>query len=180
MDDPEIQLKVVDMLGDAERTETIRALTGLQASAGEQSFVQSPAEIVHQSLADTSRRLFAIVLDGESGTSEVVGVGVLHPDGADRDTWPSGLAHVFLRGFLVDRRYRSQGVARASLEASVSLARDVHPTAMSLLLRVHADNHTARRVFRRAGFRATGVRVPGREGLEDVMALDLSGDVATQ
>ncbi|WP_089773489.1 GNAT family N-acetyltransferase [Ruania alba] len=102
-----------------------------------------------------------------------MGIGVLHPDGANRAIWPSGSSHVLLRGFSIDTRCQGQGIGTTATGAAVALAQRAYPLSDAIVLTVHVDNIAGQRAYARAGFAHTGRTVPGRTGEEYVMSRPL-------
>lgn len=58
--------------------------------------------------------------------------------------------------FFVDQRFQGQGYGKAALAALIERMRGAHPDCQTLQLVVHPENHRARQLYTRAGFRATG------------------------
>ena len=106
-----------------------------------------------------------VIMVSEGEAEEMVGFVALayEPESAD-DYW------VF--HFFIDRRYQGHGYGAAALERLIELVRREHPRARMLQLVVHPENQPARRLYTRAGFRATGTERWG----EPVYQLTLRGE----
>jgi diamine N-acetyltransferase len=63
--------------------------------------------------------------------------------------------------FFIDARYQGRGYARAALRALLALIRERLPRCSTIQLTVHAENERAQRLYRSAGFRATGGLIDG-------------------
>jgi diamine N-acetyltransferase len=63
--------------------------------------------------------------------------------------------------FFIDARYQGRGYAGAALRALLTLIRERLPRCSSVQLTVHPENERAQRLYRGAGFRATGDHIDG-------------------
>lgn len=90
--------------------------------------------VLEKSSDDSSRQPFAVCVEGAEA-SDVVGVGVLQPEGADEHLWPSRRPHVLLRGFSVDAGFQGQGIGTDATRKVVALAQRRFPSAAALVLR---------------------------------------------
>lgn len=63
--------------------------------------------------------------------------------------------------FFIDARYQGRGYATAALRALLALIRERLPRCSTIQLTVHAENERAQRLYRSAGFRATGDLLDG-------------------
>jgi diamine N-acetyltransferase len=63
--------------------------------------------------------------------------------------------------FFLDARYQRHGYAGAALRALLALIRERLPRCSTIQLTVHPENERAQRLYRDAGFRATGDLIDG-------------------
>ncbi|MGH2505724.1 MAG: GNAT family N-acetyltransferase [Ktedonobacterales bacterium] len=63
--------------------------------------------------------------------------------------------------FFLDARYQGHGYAGAALRALLALIRERLPRCSTIQLTVHPENERAQRLYRGAGFRATGDLIDG-------------------
>jgi RimJ/RimL family protein N-acetyltransferase len=168
-----VRVKFLDELTKAAAADVLASLACLDISPDQRDFTLPASAVLEKSRHEPERRTFAIFL-GELHAAKVVGIGVLQPDGADRDVWPSGQPHVVLRGFSVDAGYQGQGIGTSATGEAVALAQRAFPTAAAVVLTVHVDNVAGQRAYERAGFTYTGRRVLGRAGEEHVMSTPLA------
>ncbi|MEX1077999.1 MAG: GNAT family protein [Homoserinimonas sp.] len=169
----EVSVKFLDELADDAIPEVLASLAFIEISPDQRDFSMPASAVLEKSRRDPSRRAFAIMI-GSSDAAEVVGVGVLHPDGADRTVWPSGQPHVLLRGVSVDARHQGQGVGTAATGEAAALAQRAFPMSDAIVLTVHVDNVAGQRAYARVGFTYTGRTVSGRAGEEYVMSRPLN------
>ncbi len=168
-----VRVKFLDELADGAIPHVLSHLARLTISPEQRDFSMPASDVLKKSRSDPSRRTFAILI-GAIDAAQVVGIGVLHPDGADRTIWPSGSSHVLLRGFSVDTRYQGKGVGTAATGEAVALAQRAYPKSHAIVLTVHVDNMAGQRAYARAGFTHTGRTVSGRTGKEHVMSRPLN------
>ncbi|WP_125610881.1 GNAT family N-acetyltransferase [Specibacter cremeus] len=151
-----------------ERPRLVRAITGLQLAPGQEEFVGNPPAMVDAALADPQRHPFAIVT-----AAGVVGMGVLHVDGAADVGWPDPSEVVLLRGFLIDRGLQGRGYGTSATErafhAAAHLVGRLGLPARGVVLGVNERNHSGQRAYARAGFADTGRRFLGGSGAQIIM-----------
>jgi diamine N-acetyltransferase len=83
-----------------------------------------------------------------AGTTMVGFVELAYSPGSDDDYW------VF--HFFIDSRYQGRGYGKAALQRLIDLVKDQHPQSRTLQLVMQPENVPAHRLYRGAGFRATG------------------------
>jgi RimJ/RimL family protein N-acetyltransferase len=159
-------------------SDVLDQLAHIDVSPEQRDFSLPASAVLEKSRHDASRKTFAILLEGSHGAG-VVGIGVLQPDDADDDVWPSRQPHVVLRGFFIDARYQGQGIGTAATGAAVALVQRTFSTAVAVVLTVHVDNLAGQRAYERVGFTYTGRRVSGRAGEEYVMSRPLKATEGT-
>ena len=164
-----VSVEFLDELTDDEISDVLACLTRVEISPDQRDFSLPASSVLEKSRENPSRRTFAILLR-TLDAAQVVGIGVLEPDGADRIAWPSGQPHVLLRGVSVDARYQRQGIGTAATREAVALAQRAFPLADAVVLTVHVHNEAGQRAYARVGFTYTGRRVSGRAGDEYVMS----------
>lgn len=170
-----VSVEFLDELTHDTLQDVLASLARIDISPDQRDFSLPALDVLEKSRQDTSRRTFAILLR-RLHADDVVGIGVLQPNGADHNVWPSPRPHVLLRGFSVDARYQGQGIGTAATDEAVALAQRTFPMAATVVLTVHVRNVAGQRVYERAGFTYTGRRVSGRAGEERVMSRPLSTD----
>ena len=131
----------------------------------QESFVGSAAESLRLAPPD---RDFHLGLDGE----DVVAFFTIDPGFSARiPRLPDG-AHG-LRGLIVDPARQGRGYGRALMEALPAYLAARYPGLDSIWLSVDLGNAAARRLYARTGWRLDGPEIPGREGPEAVLRLEL-------
>jgi diamine N-acetyltransferase len=84
-----------------------------------------------------------------AGSTAVGFLELAYTPGSAEDYW---LFH-----FFIDRRFQGRGYARDALARLVTLIKARFAGCVALQLVVHPENQRAQRLYRRAGFRETGV-----------------------
>lgn len=168
----DVTVRFLDELSKPAGADVLASLARIDISPDQRDFSMPASAVLEKSRLDPARRTFAIFLAGLRAP-QVVGVGVLQPDGADCDAWPSRQPHVVLRGFSVDAGYQGQGIGTAATGKALDLAQRTFPMADAVVLTVHVNNVVGQRAYERAGFSYTGRRVSGRAGEEYVMSRPL-------
>lgn len=168
-----VMVKFLDELAEDAAPDVLARLEKINISPEQRDFSLPASDVLEKSRHDSSRRTFAILLEGAEEV-DVVGIGVLQPGGGDHNVWPSRRPHVLLRGFSIDARFQGEGIGTAATREAVALAQRTFPAAAAMVLTVHIDNVAGQRVYERAGFTYTGRRVPGRAGEEYVLTRSLN------
>ena len=167
-----VSVEFLDEVSRDALPDVLNDLAGIEIHPDQRDFSLPASAVLENSRHDPSRRTFAILLQGLH-TVEVVGIGVLQPNGADHKLWPLRQPHVLLRGFSVDARYQGQGIGAAATGEAVALAQRTFPMAVAVVLTVHVNNVAGQRAYERVGFAYTGRLVFGRAGEEYVMSVPL-------
>lgn len=170
----QVVVEFLDDMPPGPRTTVVADLAATRLLPAQSAFSLPATAVLEKSRADPSRRTFAILLHHDDAV-DVVGIGVLQPNGADAATWPEQTPHVLLRGFSVDARWQQRGIGTRATHEAVLLARRKFSQGLAVVLTVHVDNLAGQRAYERAGFTPTGGRVTGRAGQELVMARWLDG-----
>lgn len=143
---------VLDAVSLREVTqENWRATLALGVHPDQQRFIAEYAPIAAIALAKAYIRPGGAVWEPYAiyAGSTVIGfVELAYTPGSRDDYW------VF--HFFIDQRYQGQGYGRAALARLIELVEERRPDCQTLQLVVHPENHRARQLYLRAGFRATG------------------------
>ena len=141
-----VTVEFLDELAEEAVPDLLARLEHINISPEQRDFSLPASAVLEKSRHDSSRRTFAILLEGAEA-ADVVGIGVLQPGGADHIVWPSRRPHVLLRGFSVDARFQGQGIGTAAAREVTALAQRTFPTAAAMVLTVHIDNVAGQRAY---------------------------------
>jgi len=122
-------------------TDAIReACEALDVWPDQQDFIASNAFSLAQADEEPQLQPLAILHDGRP-----VGFALIAPDPIDGRMW--------IARFMIDRNYQGQGLGSSALEILLS---QLHSRHTDIWISYHPENHAARKLYAKYGFRETG------------------------
>ena len=139
------------------------ALSAYRLSGEQASFSRAPCDWLNGSIPYSAAQLAVSILrDGEA-----IGFFVLD-SGADRAAYSANPRAVLLRSMSLNPKHQGNGHAYAALTATcLNPFVQAHlPACEEIVLGVHHANHSAVRLYQRAGFHDSGRTHMGLKGLQ--------------